>query len=117
MRQLAVRLRRVVFFAGNYIVQDGDIDQNMYFIHRGEVSVLTVHSNLTETQHELLKSHDMFGLAQGLYHGLPHRFSFRAHTKVNILVLNFDSWNHMLKYFPIDKALIYNRAQTLYVTV
>lgn len=115
LRQITVKLERMVFFKGNYIVQHGDTDQNMYFIHRGEVSVLTVHANLTETQHELLKEHDMFGLAQGLYHGLPHHFSFRANTKTSILVLNLNTWCYILKYFPTDEEIIYNRAQTLYV--
>lgn len=41
IRQLTVLLKHVVLFPGNYIVQHGDSDQCMYFIHRGEVSFIT----------------------------------------------------------------------------
>lgn len=37
-RMLCMWLRHCVFFPGNYIVQGGDADQSIYFIHRGEVS-------------------------------------------------------------------------------
>lgn len=36
-RQLCRYLKRSVFFPGNYIVQHGDFDSTMYFIHYGEV--------------------------------------------------------------------------------
>lgn len=37
LRQLCQHLKRVVFFPGYYIVQHGDYDNTMYFIHSGEV--------------------------------------------------------------------------------
>lgn len=38
-RMLAMWMKHCVFFPGNYIVQCGDADQCIYFIHRGEVSI------------------------------------------------------------------------------
>nr|CAD7450232.1 unnamed protein product [Timema bartmani] len=115
LRQLTVRLQRYIFFKGNYIVQNGDTDQNMYFIHRGEVEILTVHPDLTETIYDTLKPGDMFGVVQGLYYGIPHHFSFRAKTSlVDILYLNLDSWYTMLRYFEDVSELIYQRANNLY---
>lgn len=37
LKQLASFLKRFIFFPGNYIVQQGDIDHTMYFIHKGTV--------------------------------------------------------------------------------
>lgn len=115
LRQVTARLQHNVHFEDNYIVQHGDTDQNMYFIHRGQVNVLTVHPNLTETIHDILVPFDVFGIAQGLYHGLPHHFSFRAKTVVDILVLNLNDWYFMLKYFPDVQKILYNRANNIYI--
>lgn len=40
LRQLCGKLHHTIYFPGNYIVQHGDSDQTMYFIHRGEVCAL-----------------------------------------------------------------------------
>lgn len=37
LRQLAMHLNRFVYFPGNYIVQQGDIDHTMYFVNKGRV--------------------------------------------------------------------------------
>ncbi|XP_044752804.1 uncharacterized protein LOC123312439 isoform X3 [Coccinella septempunctata] len=36
LRQLSNNIMPVMFFPGNYIVQHGDSDQSMYFVHRGQ---------------------------------------------------------------------------------
>ncbi|KPI98672.1 Cyclic nucleotide-gated cation channel [Papilio xuthus] len=63
-RMLVMWMKHCVFFPGNYIVQRGDSDQCIYFIHRGEVEVLTVHPNLTESIYDVLGPEDSFGIAQ-----------------------------------------------------
>ncbi|KAI5644539.1 cyclic nucleotide-binding domain-containing protein [Phthorimaea operculella] len=95
-RMLAMWLRHCVFFPGNYIVQCGDSDQSIYFIHRGEVEVLTVHPNLTESIYDILGPEDSFGIAQGLFVGVPHHFSFRARTVVDIVYLKLDLWKNWI---------------------
>ena len=37
LAQLSTHLKRSIYFTGNYVVQQGDIDQTMYFINSGEV--------------------------------------------------------------------------------
>jgi CRP-like cAMP-binding protein len=105
-RQLCQYLKRVIFFPGNFIVQHGDFDNSMYFIHHGEVDILTVHPNLTETIHEVLRTGDMFGVTQGLFPNVPHHFSYRARTRVHIVVLHFSDWEHLLNFFPENKDTI-----------
>lgn len=86
----------------------------MYWIHRGQVSVLTVHPNLTETRHEILNVHDMFGLAQGLNYGMAHKYSYRAETQCDILVLQLETWECVLHHFPNDRDIIYKRMMNTY---
>ncbi|KAL3275878.1 hypothetical protein HHI36_020616 [Cryptolaemus montrouzieri] len=114
LTQICNHLKRVVFFKGNYIVQNGDTNASMYWIHRGEVSVLTVHPNLTETRHEMLYVHDMFGLAQGLNYGMPHKYSYRAETHCDILVLKLETWEYVLQHFPKDRQIIFQRMLNSY---
>ncbi|KAK9891943.1 hypothetical protein WA026_017426 [Henosepilachna vigintioctopunctata] len=117
LSQICGHLKRVVFFKGNYIVQNGDTNASMYWIHRGEVSVLTVHPNLTETCHEILRVHDMFGLAQGLNYGMPHRYSYRAETQCDILILKLETWESVLQHFPRDKDVIHKRMLNVYTVM
>jgi len=56
----------------------------------------------------------MFGIAQGLYHGVPHHFSFRARTTVDIMLLHLNTWQDLLKLFPFSKDLIYYKAEKIY---
>lgn len=37
VRQLVCHLERTIYFPGSYILEKGDIDGCMYFIHRGEI--------------------------------------------------------------------------------
>ncbi|KAL3282708.1 hypothetical protein HHI36_005880 [Cryptolaemus montrouzieri] len=114
LRQLSNSISPVMFFPGNYIVQHGDSDQSMYFVHRGQVDVLTVHPNLTETIHDVLHSGEMFGLPQGLFYGIPHHFSYRARTTVDIGVLQLKDWTDIMILFPRAKEVIYKRALAIY---
>lgn len=81
------------------------------------MEILTVHANLTETIYDILGASEMFGLAQGLFYGVPHHFSFRARTNVNIVSLHLSSWQDLLKFFPDARQLIYARAHSVYANV
>lgn len=58
----------------------------MYWVTQGTVSVLSVRTDLTETTHELLGPGDVFGILQGLARGVLHCFSYRAETKVLVVI-------------------------------
>ncbi|KPJ19458.1 Potassium voltage-gated channel protein eag [Papilio machaon] len=107
-RMLVMWMKHCVFFPGNYIVQRGDSDQCIYFIHRGEVEVLTVHPNLTESIYDVLGPEDSFGIAQasGLFVGVQHFFSFRARTVVDIVYLKLDEWKYLLDFYPKSAKLV-----------
>lgn len=76
---------------------------------------MTVHSNLTETIHDVLHTGEMFGIAQGLFYGVPHHFSFRAKTTVDIISLKLNKLQELLKFFPTTKEVVYKKVQMIYV--
>nr|XP_026485505.1 uncharacterized protein LOC113393027 isoform X2 [Vanessa tameamea] len=116
-RVLSMWLKHCVFFPGNYIVQRGDADQCIYFIHRGEVEVLTVHQNLTESIYDILGPEDSFGVAQGLFVGITHHFSFRARTVVDIVYLKLDEWKYLLDFYPKSAKLIRRKVENVYLAI
>ncbi|KAJ2938987.1 hypothetical protein O0L34_g18965 [Tuta absoluta] len=116
-RMLAMWLKHCVFFPGNYIVQCGDSDQSIYFIHRGEVEVLTVHPNLTESIYDILGPEDSFGIAQGLFVGVPHHFSFRARTVVDIVYLKLDQWKYLLDFYPKSARIVQRKVSNVYLAI
>lgn len=108
MRQLVVHLKRCIFFPGNNIVEKGDIDGCMYFIHKGHVSVMDIQDR-TETTREILVQGKSFGEAQGLFM-IPYHFSYRAHTIVEAISLHFKDWEYLMSWFPASKETIYKSA-------
>ncbi|XP_061704790.1 uncharacterized protein LOC133516091 isoform X3 [Cydia pomonella] len=116
-RMLAMWINHCVFFPGNYIVQCGDSDQCIYFIHRGEVEVLTVHPNLTESIYDILGPEDCFGLAQGLFVGVSHHFSFRARTVVDIVYLKLEQWKYLLDFYPKSAKMVQKKVQNVYLAI
>ncbi|XP_068626724.1 uncharacterized protein [Battus philenor] len=116
-RMLVMWMKHCVFFPGNYIVQRGDSDQCIYFIHRGEVEVLTVHPNLTESIYDVLGPEDSFGVAQGLYVGVQHHFSFRARTVVDIVYLKLDEWKYLLDFYPKSAKVVRKKVENVYLAI
>ncbi|KAJ0177846.1 hypothetical protein K1T71_006719 [Dendrolimus kikuchii] len=116
-RMLCMWMKHCVFFPGNYIVQCGDSDQCIYFIHRGQVEVLTVHPNLTESIYDILGPEDSFGVAQGLFVGVSHHFSFRARTVVDIVYLKLDHWKYLLDYYPKSAKIVRRKVENVYLAI
>ncbi|XP_028170550.1 uncharacterized protein LOC114360170 [Ostrinia furnacalis] len=116
-RMLSMWMKHCVFFPGNYIVQCGDSDQCIYFIHRGEVEVLTVHPNLTESIYDILGPEDSFGVAQGLYVGVAHHFSFRARTVVDIVYLKLEQWKYLLDFYPRSAKIVKKKVENVYLAI
>lgn len=61
VRVLISTLKVRSFFAGDTICRQGDINNSMYFIHRGKVEVLSMEQNL-EVLVDVLYEKDCFGV-------------------------------------------------------
>lgn len=108
IRQLLLHLKRCIFFPGNYIVEKGDVDGCMYFIHKGQVIVVDVQET-SELTRELLVEGNSFGVAQGLFM-IPHQYSYIAHTVVDTISLNLKDWKYLNYWFPASMQSIYKSA-------
>lgn len=109
LRQLVVHLERFVFSPGDSIVEKGDSDCCMYFISSGEVNVYEVEGKV-EVKMLQLTSGMSFGEAQGLY-CVSHHYSYRACTVCDVLILNKNRWEYLMKWFPASREEIYYKAQ------
>ncbi|CAG5046525.1 unnamed protein product [Parnassius apollo] len=82
-----------------------------------QVEVLTVHQNLTESIYDVLGPEDCFGLAQGLFVGVQHYFSFRARTVVDIVYLKLDEWKYLLDFYPKSAKLVRKKVENVYLAI
>lgn len=108
LRQIVVYLKRCVYFPGNYLVEKGDMDGSMYFIHDGDVEVHEKHGN-NEMFVRLLKRGQSFGEEQGLYN-VKYTFSYKARTVVDAVILRYTDWIYLLEWFPASAKEIYHKA-------
>lgn len=108
LRQIIHKSRAITFFVGDYIQFKGVIDNCMYFIFNGEVFVLYDETTDDEDVVEILRSGDAFGIEQGLHYKVPHVYSYKAKKRCILLVLDFNEWDYLLRFFPASKEQIYN---------
>ncbi|KAI4456094.1 cyclic nucleotide-gated cation channel subunit a [Holotrichia oblita] len=112
-RQMASHMKTLIFFPEDVVVYAGDIDNCMYFIHKGEVHVLNEDTLYSEKLETILYAEDMFGLEQGLYLGNGHEYTYKVVEYSIIISLCRDDWIYLLDFFPASKNVIYDRTVTL----
>jgi cAMP-binding proteins - catabolite gene activator and regulatory subunit of cAMP-dependent protein kinases len=105
LRQMTGKLERCIYFPENIIVETGDIDDSMYFIHDGEVEVVEKDKYM-ETVIDILLPTESFGIMQKCIKGKPHVNMYRARTTVELLILRRNSWIHFLDFFPKSEMLL-----------
>ena len=109
LRQLVVHMKRSVYLPNNYIVEKGDVDSTMYFIHRGEVGAFDSREGV-EVQCFMLSTNMSFGEAQGL-HRVPFPLSYKALTVVEVLALKRSRWEYLLQFFPASREELTVKSQ------
>ena len=109
--QLTTRLERYIYFPGNYITEQGDVDQNMYFVQEGEVYCLEKDANFPALERpvNVYSKDEFFGILQGIFPYYPHTYTHRARILTVILTLNFHHWDDMRKANPDIAEMIYTK--------
>lgn len=128
LRQLLLHLQRNIYFPGYVIVEQGDLDECMYFIHKGQVQKSTkinredtpdligllLHTGIQSNYHHhivsVLTAGQVFGSAQGLFN-IPHTSTYKAITNVELLSLKQSDWNYLLRWFPASFEELTDRAK------
>lgn len=106
-------MKRCVFFPGNFLAEKGDVDSCMYFVHAGEVNVFDVLGE-NVIPREVLRKGRSFGEASGLF-GTKHEYSYKAHTVVDALSLNYSEWAYLLDWFPASREDIFEKASQFHI--
>ncbi|XP_022919020.2 uncharacterized protein [Onthophagus taurus] len=107
LRQVAALLERRIYLPGNVIVEKGDVDHTMYFLHNGEVGAYDK-PGMNELTF-ILTREMAFGEAQGMY-GIPFPVSYKALSTTTILALQKHSWEYLLEWFPASNEEIMAKA-------
>lgn len=110
LRQLVVHLERCIYFPGNYIVAQGDIDTTIYFIHKGEVGAYNYDQANREIYLHTLGTHMSFGEAQGM-NQIPFEMSYKALSTVEVLALRKAKWQYLLTWFPASEEELIRRSE------
>ncbi|RZF41808.1 hypothetical protein LSTR_LSTR005270 [Laodelphax striatellus] len=111
--QLSQRLKRAVYFPGNFLIRKYDVDDRMYFINSGEVDVVEFDDLHMEVDQNIHITGECFGLAQGLFDRTPHFAYYKARNTVEVLHLQKSDWEDLLDAFPQEKMKIYRNAERL----
>ncbi|KAF2884190.1 hypothetical protein ILUMI_21972 [Ignelater luminosus] len=112
LRQLIAKVKAQTFFQGDTICQQGDVNNMMYFIHKGIVNMYMIEGS-DEIQVEQLHALDCFGLVQGLIASTPHTHTYKAETVAVILTLELFDWVHLLRYYRAARYEIYTRLKKM----
>ncbi|XP_025602203.2 uncharacterized protein LOC105687418 [Athalia rosae] len=105
--QLAARMKCCVYFPKNYIVQAGDVNHTMYFIHSGKVEVLS------KPQSTIQGSGSIFGIQQGVTNYLPHSNDVVALTVSVVMSLQKIAWKDLLEEYPSVEIILLERISRL----
>lgn len=110
-RSLTLMLRPVLITPNDYIVRQGDVGDEMYFIHRGTVEVMD-ENNLQKVA-QVLHEGDHFDDINLLY-DVPRRTSVRACTHVNLQALSVHDLKQVLEQFPSVEEQVRSIGKSLY---
>lgn len=110
-RSLSLMLRPVLITPNDYIVRQGDVGDEMYFIHRGTVEVMD-ENNLQQVA-QVLHEGDHFDDINLLY-DVPRRTSVRACTHVNLQALSVHDLKQVLAQFPSVEEQVCRIGRDLY---
>lgn len=112
IRQLVLLFRMDTYFTGDYVVFKGDINDTMYFIHKGSVLILSEDTYRKEDIIGKLVVGQCFGILQGLHPSTPHVYYYQAVVNTDILSLNRTTWTYLLDFFPASREVIYKAAES-----
>ena len=108
IRQMASRMRTLIFFPGDVVTYVGDIDQCMYFIHEGEIHALSEDTMHSEVVDLTLVTGNMFGFDQGIKEFSGHEHTYKIVKYTFLVYLKRSDWIFLLDFFPASKMLIFD---------
>jgi len=109
LHQLALALRPVVCAAGDWVIRQGEVGSEMYFLCRGQVEAVDSQGKLLN----VLGPGDYFG-ELGLLLARPRTASVRAVTSCDLFVLDRADFQRALRDYPQLAATMHEVARERY---
>jgi glucose-6-phosphate 1-dehydrogenase len=109
LQRLALMLKSVTCAAGDYIIRQGEMGREMYFVARGQVEVVDADGRSVR----VLGEGDFFG-ELSLLLSKPRSSSVRAVTPCDLFVLEQHDFNDALKAHPDFAASLQEAVRTRY---
>ncbi|KAJ7372502.1 hypothetical protein OS493_019011 [Desmophyllum pertusum] len=108
LKMLSMKMKPVYFLSKEYVVRKGDIGQEMYFIHRGTVEVVSEHDEpiIFDTMGE----GRFFGEISVVF-SCPRTASIRAQTNCDVFVLTKKDLDEVLTHYPQIRKKILETAE------
>ncbi len=97
LRDIIVNLTPVIFTPGDYVVRTGEIGDEMYFISRGKVEVLSADE---QTVYATLDSGKFFGEISLLL-SMPRTATIRAIEFCDLFCLNKETFDKVIERYPL----------------
>jgi hypothetical protein len=108
VRMLSLVIKPYVFLRNEYIVRKGDIGQEMFFVHRGQVEVVS--EDKVPKVWDTMQSGAFFGEISLIF-SVPRTASIRAATITDMFVLAKSDLESVLEHYPEFKEKIVETAK------
>jgi len=95
---LTCSLTNAVFLPNDFIIREGQVGLQMYFVREGVCKVTT--DQWPDYTHTEIKSGDFFGETAVLEHHVLRRMNVIAKTHCDMYVLTRQNFQHILRNFP-----------------
>ncbi len=96
LQEMSLHLRPLVFTPGEYVFKEGDKGNEMFFVIRGELEVISGEEAVVKNK---LNDGDFFGEI-ALFKNVNRTASIRAITYSDLYILDKDVFDYCLKRFP-----------------
>ena len=107
IKEIALQITPVVYLPGDYVVAAGETGNDMYFVSRGELEVVSKDGEMVFTK---LSDGDFFGEI-ALMLKQPRTASVRATTYCDLYRLDRELFERVLSHYPEVAAKIQKRAE------
>jgi hypothetical protein len=96
LREMSLHLRPLIFIPGDYVFKEGDKGNEMFFVIRGKLEVISESETKTKNT---LSDGDFFGEI-ALFKNINRTASVKAVTYSDLYVLDKDVFDYCLKRYP-----------------
>ncbi|XP_058949071.2 uncharacterized protein [Pocillopora verrucosa] len=108
LKMLSMKMKPVYFLAKEYIVRKGDIGQEMYFIHRGTVEVVSEHDE--PIVFDTMGEGRFFGEISVVF-SCPRTASIRTQKNSDVFMLTKKDLDEVLSHYPQIRKKILETAE------